>query len=348
MNALWYAIVSMMLSVYVVLDGFDFGAGILHLFVARKDEERRQVLKAIGPFWNGNEVWLIASGGLLVFAFPRVYAAGFSGFYLPLMMVLWLLILRGISIEFRSKEENPLWRTFWDSTFFASSLLMGVILGAALGNVVRGVPINSDGYFHGSLFTNFAPGTKPGVLDWYTVSVGIFATLVLAGHGALYLTWKTAGIVHDRSLFVSKGLWFAILFFGVLITYLTTLVRPELYGSLLSRPWTWLFAVVIAGSLVVIAWAMKRKRELTAFFASSCFILALLAATAAGMYPNMLISTVNSAYNLTAVNSSVGIKTLRIGLMWWIPAMVLAISYFVRLFGAFAERIPLSLQDDGH
>src|SRR5437762_1854450 len=189
METVWFALVSLMLAAYVVLDGFDFGAGILHLFVAKTDAERRTVLAAIGPVWNGNEVWLIASGGVLVFAFPKVYAAGFSGFYLPLMMVLWLLVLRGISIEFRSKEDNPLWRTFWDNVFFGSSLSMSVVLGAALGNVIRGVPLGSSGYFQGALFTNFQPGPNPGVLDWYTISVAVFAALVLAGHGALFLNW---------------------------------------------------------------------------------------------------------------------------------------------------------------
>jgi cytochrome d ubiquinol oxidase subunit II len=181
MAALWFAIVSVMLAVYVVLDGFDFGAGILHLFVARNDSERRTVLAAIGPVWNGNEVWLLASGGVLVFAFPRVYAVGFSGFYLPLMMALWLLILRGVSIEFRSLEQNSLWRSFWDGVFWFSSLLTAVILGAALGNVIRGVPIGSQGFFYGPLFTNFMPaGPHPGVLDWYTVLIGIFALVTLA------------------------------------------------------------------------------------------------------------------------------------------------------------------------
>src|SRR5258708_4955815 len=172
MATVWFIILSLMLATYVILDGFDFGAGILHLFVAKTDEERRTVLAAIGPVWDGNEVWLVASGGILVYTFPRVYAAGFSGFYLPLMMVLWLLILRGLSIEFRSHHENSLWRSFWDGTLFFASTLMAIILGAALGNVIRGVPVNGEGYFSIPLFTDFLPGTHPGVLDWYTALVG--------------------------------------------------------------------------------------------------------------------------------------------------------------------------------
>src|SRR5438045_7729085 len=146
MATIWFLLIALMLAVYVVLDGFDFGAGILHLFVARSDAERRTVLAAIGPVWDGNEVWLIASGGVLVFAFPRAYSAGFSGFYMPLMMALWLLILRGISIEFRSHQPNPLWRSFWDGAFAFSSTLMAVLLGAALGNILRGVPPTEHGF----------------------------------------------------------------------------------------------------------------------------------------------------------------------------------------------------------
>src|SRR5262245_33062855 len=195
MNTLWFIIIAGMLAVYVVLDGFDFGAGIVHLFVARSDRERRTVLAAIGPLWDGNEVWLIAAGGLLVFAFPRAYSAGFSGFYMPLMMVLWLLLLRGISIEFRSHEANPLWRSFCDCRFTFSSVLLRVFLGAALGNVIRGVPLDQTCFFAGPLFTDFLPGRFPGVLDWYTVLIGLFTTAALAGHGALYLNWKTEGPV---------------------------------------------------------------------------------------------------------------------------------------------------------
>src|SRR5713101_7104639 len=135
METIWFTLVALMLTVYVVLDGFDFGAGILHLLVARTDEERRTVLGAIGPVWDGNEVWLVASGGVLVYAFPRAYSAGFSGFYLPLMIALWLLIMRGLAIEFRSRESNVLWRSFWDGAFALSSVLMAVVLGAALGNI---------------------------------------------------------------------------------------------------------------------------------------------------------------------------------------------------------------------
>ena len=200
MEAVWFAIVSAMLAVYAVLDGFDFGAGIVHRLVARTDEERRTVLAAIGPVWDGNEVWLIAAGGVLFMAFPRVYATAFSGFYLALMIVLWLLILRGVAIEFRSHQDHPLWREFWDTVFSLASVLLAVVFGTTLGNLVRGVPLGKQGLPGMPLFTDFLPGREPGILDWYTGLVGLFTLAALAGHGALYLGWRTAGPVRERSL----------------------------------------------------------------------------------------------------------------------------------------------------
>ena len=178
METLWFVIVAVMLAAYVVLDGFDLGAGVIHLLAGRTDDERRTILAAIGPVWDGNEVWLLAAGGTLYFAFPLLYASSFSGFYLPLMMVLWLLMLRAIAIEFRTHIEPGL-APFWDVVFAGSSALLAIFFGAALGNVVRGVPLNSDGYFFEPLWTNFRVGPRPGILDWYTVMTGVVALVTL-------------------------------------------------------------------------------------------------------------------------------------------------------------------------
>src|ERR1022692_2639632 len=175
METTWYCLVAVMIAVYVVLDGFDMGAGIVHLFVARTEGERRAVLGAIGPVWDGNEVWLLAVGGTLYFAFPALYAASFSGFYLPLMIVLWLLILRGISIELRNHIDSLVWKPFWDVVFGGASTLLAIFFGAALGNVVRGVPLDDANEFFLPLWTNFGIGREVGILDWYTVLVAVAA-----------------------------------------------------------------------------------------------------------------------------------------------------------------------------
>ena len=193
MEMLWFCAVAFMLCMYVVLDGFDLGAGILHLSIARNNEERRSVLGAIGPFWDGNEVWLIAAGGTLYFAFPLLYASSFSGFYLPLTIVLWLLILRGLGIEMRHQVDHPMWHSFWDATFSAGSALLAIFMGAALGNVVRGVPLGPDGYFFEPLWTSFTVQPDAGILDWFTVLMGLVGLSTLAVHGGNYIAMKTTG-----------------------------------------------------------------------------------------------------------------------------------------------------------
>jgi cytochrome d ubiquinol oxidase subunit II len=346
METLWFVIIALMLATYVVRDGFDFGAGILHLFVAKSDTERRTVLAAIGPLWDGNEVWLVASGGVLVYAFPRAYSAGFSGFYMPLMMVLWLLILRGISIEFRSHQPNPLWRSFWDGVFAFSSTLMAIFLGAALGNVIRGVPVDETGFFSGPLFTDFTPGIHPGVLDWYTVLVGLFTLAILAGHGSLFLAWKTAGDIHQRSLAIAARVWVAIAILMAFTTVATATIRPNLYGTLADRPWVWLLVLLALGCLVSVFVLVRRVRELPAFLASAGYIVSMLGATAALIYPNILVSTLGAANNLTIYNAASGGLAMKIGLYWWIPALLLAVGYFVFLFHQFRGKV--SVEGEGH
>jgi hypothetical protein len=199
METFWFVAVALMLTVYVVLDGFDLGAGIIHHVAAKTEAERRGILRAIGPVWDGNEVWLIAAGGTLFFSFPVLYAASFSGFYLPLMMVLWLLMLRALGIELRGHVDDPLWRRFWDFTFAGSSAALAMFLGAALGNVIRGVPLGAERVFFEPLWTDFLPIGRTGILDWYTVLTGIVAFAALAVHGANYIALKTEGSVQMRA-----------------------------------------------------------------------------------------------------------------------------------------------------
>ena len=336
---LWFALIAIMLAVYVALDGFDFGAGILHLFVAKTDEERRSVLTAIGPVWVVNEVWLLAGGGTMVFAFPRVFASGFSGFYMPLMLALWLLILRGISIEFRSHEAHPLWRSIWDSVFFLSSSLMAVILGAALGNVIRGVPIDSSGYFSGPMFTNFLPGRHPGALDWYTVMVGLFALAALALHGAFYLILKTEGAVQQRSRSIATKLGWVVLLLGILVTIATNYVKPALYTNLIDRPWTWILVLIMAAGMFMMPAGYRIKNDLLSFLGSTSLLVGMLGATAAGLFPVLLNSTISPDYNLTVTNAAIGARYLTVGFIWWIPGAVIAGFYFFYLFRVFRGKV---------
>jgi cytochrome d ubiquinol oxidase subunit II len=347
MATTWFVILAAMLTVYVVLDGFDLGAGVLHLFVAESDRERRTVLGAIGPVWDGNEVWLIASGGVLVFAFPRVYAAGFSGFYLPLMMALWLLIGRGVAIELRSHHENPLWRSFWDAIFALSSTVFTFVLGVAFGNVVRGVPLGPEGYFGAPLFTNFlTSGAALGAIDWYTALVGLFALVALAAHGALYLRMKTTGEVQARSAALAGRLWVAVMALAVLVTVATAAVRPELFAALVRRPLAWPLALAVPAALGVTFVATRRGREVLAFAGSVTLLASMLAMAAVGLFPVILRSTVDPALSLDVINGSIGAGGLALGLAWWLPAMALAVGYHVYVYRQFRGKV--SPSEEGH
>jgi cytochrome d ubiquinol oxidase subunit II len=249
MEALWFWLVSVMVAIYAVMDGFDFGAGILHPFVARTDSERRQVLGAIGPWWDGNEVWLLAGSGCLFLAFPKVLAAGFSGFYLALFMVVWTFTMRAVSIEFRSHLPDGMWRAFWDRGFTVASVLLPVLLGAALGNVVRGVPIDATGFFNIPLFTDFSTSNPVGILDWYTVLMGVFVLVTIANHGALFLTWKTEGPVHDRARKLALPLSVLTAVLGGVATLATAKVNPDIYANLPHTPPAWVGMLVFLAGL---------------------------------------------------------------------------------------------------
>src|ERR671913_1310206 len=219
METIWFIFVALMVAMYVLLDGFDLGAGAVHLFAARNDRERRTVICAIGPVWDGNEVWLIAAGGTLFFAFPTLYASGFSGFYLPLIIVLWLLMIRGLSIELRGHIKDPMWTSFWDVMFFLGSSLLAIFFGAALGNVVRGVSLDESGYFFQPLWTDFNPfSDTPGILDPHTVLIGLLALTTLIVHGANFVALKTDGDLNARSRTISRRFTYATVALTILAT----------------------------------------------------------------------------------------------------------------------------------
>ncbi len=334
----WFCLVAIMIAGYVVLDGFDIGAGIIHLFVAKTDEERRIVIKSIGPVWDGNEVWLLAGGGTLYFAFPGLYASSFSGFYLPLTMVLWLLMVRGISIEFRSHIDSPTWTPIWDAGFAFSSVLLAVFFGAALGNVVRGVPLDRAGDFFLPLWTDFLPGADPGILDWYTILVGVLALATLTLHGALWVTYKTEGDLNARTKRLSMWALAAVALLTVLTTIASFWLQPQILSNFGAHPWGFVFpALAIAG----LGGMLLMKDELKSFISSGLFIAGMLTSAAFGVFPYVLPSNTNQAFGLTIYNSAPAEYGLMIGLVWWIPGMLLALGYTVFMYRSFAGKVRL-------
>jgi len=344
METIWFMLVAVMIAVYVVLDGFDIGAGIVQFLVAHTDGERQQVLRAIGPVWDGNEVWLLAGGGTLYFAFPALYASSFSGFYLPLMMVLWLLILRGISIEFRNHIDSLVWKPFWDAVFCGSSALLAIFFGAALGNVVRGVPLDGAGEFFLPLWTNFRLGREVGILDWYTVLVAVVAFATLTVHGALWVALKTEGDLEQRARKVARTGWWALLPLIAAITWCSFAIQPRLWASFGARPWGYVFPL-----LAVAGWIGMRalaRRSLAAFLCSSSFIVGMLTSAAFGLYPYVLPSSTDAALGLTVYNAAAAPYGLKVGLVWFIPGMLLTTGYFVYTYRSFAGKV--ALDKEGH
>jgi len=348
MQMLWFWLVAVMMAGYAVLDGFDFGAGTLHLFVARTEHERRQVLAAIGPLWDGNEVWLLAGGGALFLAFPAVLAAGFSGFYLALFMVIWALALRGIAIEFRSHVRDAMWRAFWDFVFACASALMPVLLGAALGNVVRGVPLDASGSFQMPLFTSFRTGNPVGILDWYTVLMGVLVLATLTAHGSLFLAWKTTAALQRRCVSAAGRLWLAVAGLSVLATWGTAHVNPSVYHNLPHAPLAWAGLGLFLGGLAVVFAGLRAGRFLTAFLGSGAFIVGLLVATAGCVWPVMLRSTLAPAWSLTALNASSSDHGLRVGLGWWAVGFPIALGYFACLFWLHRGKATAPAEGEGY
>jgi cytochrome bd ubiquinol oxidase subunit II len=305
---------------------------MLHTAVGRTEVERRVAINSIGPFWDGNEVWLLATGGVLFVAFPPVLAAGLSGFYFAIILVLWMLILRGISIEFRSHVEHPLWRAAWDFVFSAASLVLPVLFGAALGNLVRGLPLGADGWFSLELFTDFTAQPPVGILDWYTVLSGVFALLAIAGHGGAFLAWKTDGPVQERSRRIAMLSYAAVAVLWPLATVLTGYINAPMLQALPGRPLAWLSLALAMTGLVLVAQGLVQRRDGRAFLGSCAFLTGMLAATAVCVFPVMLRSLDPAIPSLTAYNSSVPATSLETAFRWWIVGFPLAVIYFVVLF----------------
>jgi cytochrome d ubiquinol oxidase subunit II len=347
MGFLWFAIISVMLTVYVILDGFDLGAGALHLFLGRSDAERRKIIKSIGPVWDGNEVWLLATGGVLYFVFPQLYASSFSGFYLPLMMVLWLLMLRAIGIEFRTHINDGIWASFFDGIFSVGSLLLAVFYGAALGNVVRGLPLGPDHYFFLPLWTNWNVGPHPGVLDWYTVLSGVIALVALCMHGANYIAVKTDGELNERARKTSLILT-PVLFLLTLVSLFATLsIRPNLLANYNALPVGYAIPVLVFASLIAVFIFQRGTKEVAAFVSGALYLAFMLVGAVFALYP-VVLPSINPLYDLTIQNSITAPYALQVGLRWWTIGTIIAIGYFVFVYRMFRGKVTSETHGGGY
>jgi cytochrome d ubiquinol oxidase subunit II len=339
MSTLWFCLVAFLFVTYVVLDGFDLGLGAVHLVLARGESERKVLLATIGPVWDGNEVWLIAAGASLFLAFPALYAASFSGFFLPLMIVLWLLMGRGIALEFRHHLHHPVWRPFWDVVFSISSALLAVFLGVGLGNLVRGVPIDASGRFFVPLWTDFQPTGPVGFVDWYTLAAGLLSLAALAMHGSLWAAMKTTGPLADRSRRFARFSWAATCLLGAAVAIATVRVQPVIPARFAAHPEGLAFLALSLGGLVLARRETAMGRDVRAFLSSCLFLAGLLGSAVFGLFPYALLSSADPARSLTVVAAASAAVGLRVALTWWIPGMLLVTGFFVFLYRNFAGRV---------
>lgn len=339
METIWFCIIAVMVAMYVILDGFDLGTGVLHPFVAKNDGERRVLMQSIGPVWDGNEVFLLAGGGLIVLAFPLLYATSFSGFYLPLMMVLWLLIARAIALELRSHFDGTVWKKLCDVGFFLASTLLCIFYGAALGNVVRGVPLDVDQRFFSALWADSSrPGRETGILDVYTVLIGVTALVALTQHGAHWLRMRTTGSIHARVTAVATRIWYAAAVLTVAVTAYSLSIQPQIWKNLTSMPWGWIFPLLAIAGLAGMQVFLRSGAEVKGFLASAVFLVGLLTSAAFGLYPNVLPS-VGPGESLTVFNAAADSYAMRVAFYWWIPGMIFATVYLSFIYRKMGGKI---------
>jgi cytochrome bd ubiquinol oxidase subunit II len=343
MVEVWFAILCLTLIAYTVMDGWNIGCGVVQFLVTRSQAERRLVIAAIGPLWTWHEVWLVAAGGVLFVAFPGVIGVALSGFYLAVFLLLWCVLGRGLSLEFGGHIDDPMWRTFWDVAFTICNLLIAILLGAAIGNLIRGLPIGPSGKFSLPLFTHFRTTGDVGILDWYTIAVALFTLVCLSAHGASYLVWRTEGAFRERVAPAAKGLWIAVFVLLVPVTFATAAVRPGLFEAMAARPLAWIAVVVaIAGAIAVLIGQRDGGRDALAFAGGSIFMSGLLGAAAASVFPVMLYSTFDPAHSITAHAGAAGGAGMGLAIVWWPVALILSIVYGAVVFKQFGARVRLS------
>jgi len=325
LNTTWFALIGILFTGYAVLDGFDLGVGVLHLF-ARDDTERRINMNAIGPVWDGNEVWLLTAGGALFAAFPPVYATVFSGFYMALMLILAALIFRAVSLEFRGKVDSSGWRRFWDWSFGLGSLLPAVLFGVAVGNLLRGVPIDGEGAYIGSFL---------GLLNPYAILIGLLSLVMFVMHGAMYMTLKTNGDLCKRMVKWASGAWIGFVALYFIATLYTFFEASYLFEGNFGNPLFWMFLILLLGAIILTPIALKAGRYFRAFLASSATIVSVIGLAAVSMYPRLAPSSIDLAYSLTAYNASSTPRTLTVMLIIALIGMPVVIAYTVYIYRVF-------------
>jgi cytochrome bd ubiquinol oxidase subunit II len=332
LNSIWFWLVGVLIIGYAVLDGFDFGVGILSLF-AKDEKERRIHMNAIGPVWDGNEVWLLTGGGALFAAFPVVYATVFSGFYLALMLLLVALIARAVSFEFRSKVESSSWRRIWDWAFGLGSLLPALLFGVAIGNILHGAPVDINGNYLGSFL---------GLLNPFSIGVGLLSVVLFTMHGAIYLASKTEGELRMGVVAWASNLWIPFVLLYVVMTLWSWVGSPFLFEGSTKNPFFFVFLILLVSTIVYLPIVLKSGKYGRAFLTSSLLITAMLGQMALSLFPRLVPSSINLAYSLTIYNASSSQMTLQTMLIIALIGVPIVIAYSALIHYIFRGKVELT------
>ena len=357
MEVFWFIIIAIVLAVFFILDGYDFGVGIIHLFFAKTEKDKEVIAKSAGLFWDSNEVWLVVGGGMLFMAFPTFYASVFSGFYLPLIIVLWLIVFRAIGLEFRSQFDYQMWKDMWDKAFGISSLLLALFFGIALGNIVRGVNLggveNNISAYESHFFflplwdSSFSPLTEhPGVIDWFTIIIGIISVITLAIHGANWIILKTNSSINDQLKPVIFKLNISLLILTIISLSVWQNIQPDALNNFADKPYLIIFPVIYFTGLFGLFFIKKFKKEIYGFFFSTLLILGGITSSLASMFPVLLPSTNDVNDPLTIYNTAAHEYGLSVAMGWGIIGFILLFVYMIiqkRLMGGKVDKM-----DYGH
>jgi cytochrome d ubiquinol oxidase subunit II len=334
LNTIWFLLLGVLIAGYAILDGFDLGVGTMHLFT-RDETERRIMMNAIAPVWDGNEVWLLTGGGALFAAFPPVYATVFSGFYLAFILLLVALILRAVSFEFRAKVDSPRWRRVWDLAFGVGSFVPALLFGVAVGNVLRGLELDP---------ARSATGTFLGLLNPYALLVGLLGLVMFLLHGATYLGLKTDGALRERAQRWASWGWVAFIGLYAVTTVASYFAAPVLFERWFARPLTWLLFALLLASCLAGPVAVRAARFGRGFVASALATVSIIALAAEGMYPRLVLTRPDPAYSLTIYNASSTPYTLRVMLVIALIGMPLVIAYTVWIYRTFRGKTVLTAE----
>jgi len=329
LQAIWYFLWVLLWAVYFVTDGFDLGMGILLPFISKNDTEKRVIYNAAGPLWDGNEVWLITAGGVTFAAFPLVYAVMFSSLYSALMLVLFALILRGVSFEFRGKVDSPGWKKLWDTCLFIGSLVPALLLGTAFANIFMGIPIDGEGVYHGTLFT---------LLNPYGLLGGVLFVFLVVVHGAIWLAIKSDGALHERAVKTAKGAWSVLLVVAV-IFLAASAISTDIYGNYLAHPFLFVFMLITVLALLGIRFFLGKGTYWKAWFSSAVTIVGACFYGFVGLFPRMFPSSLNPDFTLTAYNSASSPLTLKIMLVLALIFVPIVLIYQGWAYNLFKDKV---------